>query len=87
MNHLATVISDAAVRIRFAEQGENSEAEYCIDILVPRNRLTLPSPDPKPTLGEPEIRFLMEIKLAALHYARDVIDEETQRLAKRHGRF
>jgi hypothetical protein len=87
MNHLATVISDVAVHIRFAEQGKNSEAEYCIDILVPRNRLTLPSPDPEPTLGEPEIRFLREIKLAALHYARDVIDEEAQRLANPRDRF
>jgi hypothetical protein len=80
MKHMATVISDSAVHIRFAEQGENSEAEYCIDILVPRYRLTLP-PDIEPTLGKPEIRSLKKIKLAALHYARDVIDEETQRLA------
>jgi hypothetical protein len=82
MQHIETTISDTAIRMRFADHADPAQAKEWFAFEVPiGSKLTLPSHSGDIPLGELPTRLLASIQLAALRYVRDLIGEETQRLA------
>ncbi len=78
MKLIATTITETAVRMRFADAEDETRATKWIDFQVPLDGLKLPSDT---GLGDPETHFLATVRQAALRYARDIIGDETRRLA------
>jgi hypothetical protein len=81
MQLVETKISETTVQMRYADNPDSAKATVWIDFQVPLKDLTLPDADQEYPLGDIEIRYLGSIRQAALRYARELIGEETQRLA------
>jgi hypothetical protein len=79
MKLIKTTVSETTVRMRFADQSDAAEATQWVDFQVPLGDLR--SPKGQEELGDPETRYLAEIRLVALRFVRDAIDAETRRLA------
>lgn len=85
MQLIETRISAAAVHTRYANDPDVAKATEWFDFQVPLEPLRAPIGHGEP-LGDPETRYLVEVRLAALRYLRDVITEEIQRLSNLAGR-
>lgn len=81
MKLIDTTISEATVEMRFADHADPSSATEWIDFEVRVAALKHPN-DPSYELGDIDLQMVAEVRLAALHYVRDVIAAEIQRLAK-----
>jgi hypothetical protein len=66
------------IRMRFADNADPTRATQWIDFQLPPT--ILKAPGQNEPLGDPETRYVAEIRLAALRHVRDVIGDETQRL-------
>jgi hypothetical protein len=84
MQHVGTTIFDYAVWMRYADSPNSDEATEWIEFQVPLESLTHPGRPGQP-LGEPDRQFVGDLRLAALGYARDAIDEEIRRLQEIAG--
>ena len=82
---IETTVLETTVRMRYADDVDPAKATQWIDFQVPLAELQ--SPNGRVELGDPESRYLAEIRLAALRHARDVIGAETQRLSNLAGRI
>lgn len=80
MQLVQTNISESSIRMRFANNADPAKATEWIDFQFPLAVLKAPV-GPTAALGDPETRYLAEIRLAALRHVRDVIGDETQRLS------
>jgi hypothetical protein len=85
MHLIETMISETAVRMRYADQPEPARATEWVDFQVKLADLMVPT-DPGELLENPESHYLATIRLAALRRARDVIDGENERLLSLAGR-
>lgn len=81
MKLVKTSLSDAAIRMRLADDADPIKATQWIEFQVPLKPLALPSPSGDFALGDPLKRYFGSIQQAALRYARDVLGAETHRLA------
>jgi hypothetical protein len=81
-----TTISETTVRLRYANENEAAKSTEWIDIQVPLAELLVPHTHQPTKIGNPEPYFVAEVRLAALHYVRDVIGAEIQRLGVVAGR-
>jgi hypothetical protein len=79
MKLIETKILETTVRMRYADDADPAKASQWIDFQVPLAELL--SPNGRVELGDPESRYLAEIRLVALRYVRDAIGAETQRLS------
>jgi hypothetical protein len=79
MKLIETIVSETSVRMRYADDADPAKAIEWVDFQVSLSELL--SPNGQAKLGDPESRFLAEIRLAALRYVRDAIGGETQRLS------
>ena len=77
---IETTILPTVVRMRYADQPDPASAVEWFEFQVPLAPLTAPIGPGEP-LGDPELRNVAEVRLAALRYVRDVISAETQRLS------
>jgi hypothetical protein len=74
---IETTIKGASVHIRYADDPDPEKAQGWIDFQVPTAPLTLPAGE---RLGDLEGRLLRAIRVGALRYVRDQVDEEIRRL-------
>lgn len=81
MTLIETTISKTAVRMRYADNAETEMASEWLEFVVPLSPLELP----REPLGDPKLRTLAEVQLAALRRVRDVVGGETQRLSELAG--
>jgi hypothetical protein len=84
LHHVETTISETAIRMRLANNGDPLAATEWFEFSLPLTApLTLPnnSGGAEIPIGPLHTRQLASIQLAALRYVRDAIGEETQRLA------
>jgi hypothetical protein len=79
MKLIETNVSAKSVHMRIADDGDLTKAKSWIDFRLPLDSLTLPS---ETKIGDPELQLLGVIQIAALRYARGVVADEAQRLAK-----
>ncbi len=80
---VSTTITDTHVRMRLADHKEADKATQWLEFQVQLKDLEVAtSATNKMPLGDPEIAQLLEVHLAALRRARDVIGAETQRYSK-----
>ncbi len=84
MKLIETTITESTVHMRYADNADATKAKHWIDFQVPLDKLTLP---PERPLGDPELQFLAEVRLAALRYVREVTFSENQRLSGLAGRM
>jgi hypothetical protein len=85
MELFETKILPNAVYMKFVDDPDPQKMDYWIEFQVPLDELK--HPQTANDLGDPELQFLSEIRLAALRYAREVIGDETQRLSQLAGRI
>jgi hypothetical protein len=85
MKLIETIVSATSVRMRYSNDEDAAQATQWIDFQVPI--ADLKGPDQHNPLGDIECRYLAEIRLVALRYAREVIGVETQRLSNLAGRI
>jgi hypothetical protein len=85
MHLVETKIAESTVRMRYADYDDAIQATEWIDFQVKIADLVHPRGRGDP-LGDPDLQFLSEVRLAALRYARDTIGDETQRLQELVGR-
>jgi hypothetical protein len=86
MRLVETTIANATVRMRYADHEDLAHATEWIDFRVKIADLAHPrAREVGEGLGDPDLQFLLEIRLAALRYARDTIGDETQRLQELAG--
>jgi hypothetical protein len=85
MKLVETTVTATSVRMRFADDMDPAKATIWIDFQVPLSELRHPTNEQK-SLGDPELQFLAEVRLAALRFVRGTIAGETQRLAELHSR-
>jgi hypothetical protein len=78
MKLIETIVTEKTVRMRYADNEDAAKASQWIDFQVPLDKLEHAD---QTALGEPELRYLAQVRQAALRYARGVIGDETQRLA------
>ena len=83
---IETTISEAAIRMRYADQADPAKATEWIDVQLLIADLSDPANSQEP-LGDPELQFLAENRLATLRRVRDVIGVEIQRLSVLAGRI
>jgi hypothetical protein len=82
LQHVETTISGTSIRMRYANHADPAQATEWFAFEVPiGSGLTLPSTGGEIPLGEIRTRLLASVELAALRRVRDVIGDETQRLA------
>jgi hypothetical protein len=86
MKLVETKISETTVHMRYADNPDSATATAWIDFQVPLTELKHPQ-NRQNQLGDPELQYLAEVRLAALRYARDVVGGETQRLSGLAGRI
>jgi hypothetical protein len=86
MKLLETTVLETTVRMRYADNADPTKAVAWLAFEVPIAPLTLPTTNGEMPLGDHHMRYLASIQQAALRYVRDVIGEETQRLASLSGR-
>lgn len=87
MKLVETKISETAIHIRYADNPDSAKSTVWFDFQAPLKDLKIPDGGQEHPLGDPEARYLGSIRLAALRYVRDVIGEETQRLARLRDRI
>jgi hypothetical protein len=80
MKLFETKVTDKAVRMRFADDGDPAKAEQWVEFQIPLADLKHPHAQNHP-LQDPEIQLVAELRLSALRAVRDVIGEEIQRLS------
>ena len=80
MKRQHTTVSEKTVRMRFANEADPTQADSWFEFEAPLELLK--HPNGRSDLGDPELQFLSEIRLAALRYVRDVIGDETRRLSE-----
>ena len=85
MKHQHTTVSEKTVRMRLANEADPTQADSWFEFEVPLELLA--HPNGRQPLGDPELQFHSEIRLAALRFVRDVIGEETRRLSELAGRM
>jgi len=78
MQLIETTISAETIRMRLADNVEPVVAIEWIEFEVPVEPLMLDANNP---LRDPAVRHLATTQRAALHYVRDAISEEIQRLS------
>ncbi len=83
LTHTETAISNAAVRVRYADSSEPTKAAEWIDVCVKTSDWKLPSGK---RVSDPEIHTLAGLRLIALLHVRNVLDAEIQRLSQRASR-
>ncbi len=82
MVHVETTISGTTIKMRYANHSDPAQATEWLAFEVPIGpELTLPTAGGEIPLGEIRTRLLASVELAALRRVRDVIGDETQRLA------
>lgn len=82
LQHVETTISETTIRIRYADHHDPAQATQWFAFEVPIGPgLTLPTHSGDIALGAISTRLFASIQLAALRSVRDLIGEETQRLA------
>jgi hypothetical protein len=79
MQYVETTLSDATIRMRYADDPDPTKAVEWIEFRLKIADLQHPSGRGK--LGKLELQYLGEAHRAALRYVRDVIGDETRRLA------
>jgi len=80
MKLIETNVSATTVRMRFEDDAQPVEPEEWVEFEVPLAKLTMG--DHQTPMGDPAARRFALIQRAALQRARDVIDDEIQRLAE-----
>lgn len=70
------------VHIRYADHEDPAQAKSWIDFQVPSAGLELPNQP----LGDPQTARVAAVRLAALRHVRDVIGDETQKIAALNDR-
>jgi hypothetical protein len=85
MTLIETIVSETSIRMRYADHEDPVRATQWLDFKV--LIADLKSPDQHNLLGDPETRFLAEVRLAALRHARDIIGDETKRLSNLANRI
>jgi hypothetical protein len=85
MKLVETKVAESTVRVRFADHVDPLKAANWIDMQLPLAELR--DPYGEGDLGDPELRYLAEVRLAALRSARDVIGAEIQRLSNLYTRL
>lgn len=84
---VSTTITDTHIKMRIADHKDTDKATQWLEFQVPLKDLEITlSATAKMPLSDPEIVQLLEVHLAALRRARDVIGAETQRYAKLRDR-
>lgn len=73
-----TTVTEAAVRVRFADDADPAKAIEWLDLRFPVSKLESSKGN---SLGDPRKRTLAAIHQAALLFAQDVIDAETEKIA------
>jgi hypothetical protein len=81
MKLIETAVTETAVYMRLADHADPEKAKHWIDFQVPFEKLMVPAGMGENPLGDPELRSLAEVRLAALRYAREIIAAETQHLS------
>ncbi len=88
MKLVETMISAAAVRLRFADSSQSDAATEWMEFCFPRSVLKQPNGGGNHgnPLGDPELQYLLEIEAAVLLHARDAVTAEIRRLRDQKGR-
>ncbi len=86
LNLIETTVSEAAIRLRYADAADTEKATSWIDIRVPVESLRYDASGGNGPLGDLDLQFLSEIRLAALRRVRAVVGDEIQRLVALAGR-
>lgn len=83
---IETTVAADAIRMRYADHSDATKAKQWVDFRVSLAGLEHPN-DRRQPLGDPDLQFVAEVRLAALHYVRDVLAAETQRLVSLSGQI
>jgi hypothetical protein len=86
MQLIETKILPNAVYMRLADDPDRQRADVWIEFQVHLDELKIPRGAVEEELGDIEKRHVGSVRLAALNYARDLINEEIHGLASRSGR-
>jgi hypothetical protein len=74
---VGTTISEAAIQVRYADQGDPSKAEEWMDFRLKLTNVENPSGMP---IGDPALQYLEELQRAVLQYVQTAVGAEIQRL-------
>jgi hypothetical protein len=83
MKHVATMISETAIHVRYADNPDPQKATEWIDTQVTLQHAKMPSGK---LLKDLEGHYLAGLRLVALLHARDTASAEIQRLSQILGR-
>lgn len=83
MKLVVTAITETHIRMRYADSHDSAKATQWLEFQLPLAGLDVAvNSTAKIPLGDPELARLVEVHLAALRAARDVIGGETQRYSR-----
>lgn len=84
LKHVETTVGETTIQMRYADHPDPAKATEWFDFQVKIADLRMVSGTPVKDL---ESHYLAVVRQVALRYVRDVIGEETQRLATLAGRI
>lgn len=86
MKLIETIVSETTVRMRYANNADPAKATQWFDFQFLTAELQTEAEGNSP-IGDPESRYVGEVRRAALRRARALIDPEMKRLADLAGRI